>query len=149
MSNESVTVVFSRRHHIGSVILRAFLWSAWSHCSIVDGDTILEASALHGVQRRTLKELLEEASEYCFVTIPVNDAEAVIQAAGDQVGKPYDWFGILGIGLRRKWEADDSWFCSEYLAYAFEKGGSPLFKVKPWRITPRDLYIPDWNRKTE
>ena len=140
--SSAVRLVFTRRRHPGSVLLRAFLWSAWSHCAIVDGVDIIEAAADGGVRIRELGDLLRESSEHAFVDVPTSDARAVIAAARSQVGKPYDWLGVLGIGVRRRWQDNDRWFCSELIAWAFERAGWPLFRGQPWRITPRDLYLP-------
>lgn len=138
----TVRLVFTRSHHPGSVLLRAFLWSQWSHCAIVDGGQIIEAAANGGVRVRPLIELTRASSRHVFVAMPCVDPGAVIAAARTQVGKPYDWLGVAGIGLRRRWQDADRWFCSELIAWAFEQGGAPLFRGQPWRITPRDLYLP-------
>jgi uncharacterized protein YycO len=139
-----VLLLFCRRRRLGSVLLRAALWSAWSHCALVDGDHAIEAAAGVGVRRRSLQALLQEASEFAFVRVPCADPAAVIAAATTQLGKRYDWLGLLGIGLRRRWQRDDAWFCSELVAWAFEAAGHPLVRVRAWRITPRDLYLPLW-----
>jgi cell wall-associated NlpC family hydrolase len=142
MSPSVVRVVFTRRRAIGSLALRTALWSAWSHCALVDGDQVIEAVAGKGVRARPLAALLEEASRYEILEIPATDPAAVIAAARSQLGQPYDWLGVLGIGARRRWQAQDGWFCSELVAWAFHAGGSPLVRLQAWRITPRDLYLP-------
>lgn len=138
----AVRVVFTRRRSLGSLLLRTFLWSAWSHCAIIDGDKVIEAAAFGGVRVRPLGELLGEASGFAILSVPAANPATVIAAARSQVGKPYDLAGVLGIGLRRRWQDADSWFCSELVAWAFAAGGTPLFRVEAWRITPRDLFIP-------
>ncbi len=138
----TVTLVFSRKHHIGSLLLRAFLWSEWSHVAIVDGEDVIEAATGAGVRRRPLADLLAESSQYEIVDVPALSPASVIAAARTQIGKPYDWPGVLGIGFRRRWQDDDSWFCSELVAWAFHTSGCPLFRIDAWRITPRDLYAP-------
>lgn len=137
-----IGVVFSRRHHIGTIVLRAFLWSKWSHCAIIDGDEVIEAAAPDGVRTRPLAELIAESSLYEIVYFPARDPAAVIAAARAQIGAPYDWGGVVGIGFRRRWQADDSWFCSELIAAAFEHAGEPIVRGAASRITPRDLYLP-------
>ena len=137
----TVTLVFTRKHTIGSLLLRAFLWSGCSHVAIVDGEDVIEAAAGAGVCRRPLADMLAESSWYELVDVPVSSARAVTTAAASQVGKPYDWLGVLGIGVRRRWQDADSWFCSELVAWAFREAGHPLFRADAWRITPRDLYI--------
>ena len=137
-----IRILFCRKHTIGSIMLRGFLWSQWSHVAIIDGDHVIEAIFGHGVVRRPLQEVLDECSYFEIVPFMVRDPELVIAAAGSQVGKPYDWQGVVGIGVRRKWQDMDAWFCSELVAWAFQEAGQPLFRVHAWRITPRDLYLP-------
>lgn len=104
---------------------------------------MIEAAAFHGVRVRPLADLLAASSKHRIVEMP-GDPYKVITAARSQIGKPYDWLGVLGIGLHRNWQADDSWFCSELVAWAFEAAGSPLFRAPHWRITPQDLFLPNW-----
>lgn len=138
---QHVRIIFTRRHNVFSLALRTFLWSAWSHCAIVDGDQVVEAVTFHGVRVRPLADLVADSSKYLIVDVSVNDAAAVVAAARSQVGKGYDWFGCLGIALRRRWQDAANWFCSELVAWSFQEGGTPLFVTEAWRITPRDLSI--------
>lgn len=136
-----VSVIFNRKHTIGSLFLRGYLWSKWSHCAIIDGDQVIEAATKNGVVSRPLVDLLSESSAYEIVDFECANPQAVIDAARTQIGRPYDYFGILGIGFRRRWQDDDSWFCSELIAWAFDKAGYPMFSEDAFRITPRDLAI--------
>lgn len=137
----TVQVVFTRKHALGSILLRTALWSPWSHCAIVDGYEVIEAAAFGGVRVRPLADMLVQATKAAMIVLP-GEPEKVIAAARSQIGKPYDWAGVLGFGFRRRWQDNDAWFCSELVAWSFAKAGSPLFREHPWRITPRDLYIP-------
>lgn len=140
----TVPVVFTRRHHIGSVLLRAALWSAWSHCALVDGDQVIEAAAGAGVRVRPLADMLRESSAHEIVLIPADDPAAVIAAARSQIGKPYDWAGVIGIGFRRNWHDASRWFCSELVAWSFAEAGSPRFRIGAHRLSPPFLYVPLW-----
>lgn len=137
----TVQVIFSRRHHLGSLALRTFLWDAWSHCGVIDGDTVIEAAMFKGVQPRSVAEFKATASKWAVIDIPAEDPAAVIAAARSRIGRPYDWFGVLSLLLRVRLQRDSMDFCSELVAWAFKQGGSPLFRTDTWRITPRDLYI--------
>ena len=53
-------------------------------------------------------------------------ADALLWAV-TQTGKPYDLTAIFGILVDRNWRAEDSWFCSELVAAAFEHTFMPLF----------------------
>jgi uncharacterized protein YycO len=54
----------------------------------------------------------------------------------DQLGKPYDWRGVLRFATRSRRHSDRRWFCSELVAAACESAGAPLFNMPPWKITP-------------
>lgn len=137
----TVRVIFSRRHHLGSVVLRAAMWSNWSHCGIIDGRDVIEAVAFKGVTTRPLGEFMDDASAWEVIEIPADDPAAVIRAARSQIGKPYDWFGVSGLAVRRHWQEPDAWFCSELVIWALHEAGTILFRIDVWRVTPRDLYI--------
>lgn len=124
------------------MLLRAFLWSPWSHCAIVDGDEVVEAAAWYGVRSRLLEEFLAASSLYEIIRIPCNDPEVAIAAARSQIGKPYDWAGVFGIWFRRNWQNEDHYMCSELVAWAQAQSGPALFRTKASRITPRDISLP-------
>jgi uncharacterized protein YycO len=65
--------------------------------------------------------------------------------AKTQTGKPYDFSAITGMAINRDWRNESKYFCSELIALAFEKAGSPVLSTRPsvgvYRITPRDLLL--------
>lgn len=138
----TVRVIFSRRHHPGSVMLRTALWSPWSHCGIIDGDYVIQAIAGEGVVRTPLWLFKDIASEWSIVEFEA-DADIAIAAAESQIGKPYDWTGCAGIFFHRSWEDTDAWFCSELVVWALEQGGCKLFRIEARRITPQHLWMLD------
>lgn len=137
------TLIFTRRRAIGSALLRAILWSRWSHCGIVTpAGTVIEAGT-HGVVERSLGAMLAECSQFEIVSIPCPSESAVIAAARAEIGKAYDWVGLLGFGFRRRaWQRSTRWFCSELVAHAFAAAGHPLLRSDPWRVSPPMLYLP-------
>lgn len=143
----TVSVLFTRRHHPGSVAIRAATWSAWSHVDLIDDlgsiPVLIGSIALQGVVQESLELRLVKASRAALVKFPAANPAAVIAAARSQLGKPYDWAGIAGLVTRnRDWQADDSWFCSELVAWAFTQGGSPLFREDlVGRINPQHLWM--------
>ena len=132
-----ITVQFSRKRDPFSALIRWFTWSEFSHVDIVLPDgRLLGATALGGVQIRTPEKF--EAVEQFTVEAP----DDVVKIASLEVGKPYDWTGIFGIVGRRNWQDPDRWFCSELVAWAFQKAGCPLLRSpRSHRITPRDLLL--------
>ncbi|VXD04285.1 hypothetical protein [Pseudomonas sp. 9Ag] len=143
----TVRVLFTRRHHIGSQVIRLGTWSAWSHVDLVDDrgavPVLIGAVAPAGVVVEPMAERLALASRAVLVEFAVPDRDAVLDAALSQVGKPYDWLGVAGIALRgRDWQEDDCWFCSELVAWAFSAADAPLFRSElQARIVPQHLWM--------
>lgn len=142
-----ITVVFTRRRSIGSLALRTWMHSRFSHCALLDPDTgtVIEAVA-SGVQERPLQDLIHDASHHEFVRIPCRNPWAVLAAAREQVGKPYDWKAILGFWLRRSWQKEDAFICSELVAWALDVVGEPVVRREAYRVSPEALYLPLWVR---
>lgn len=125
-----------------SWMIRAGSWSRWSHVALVDGEHVIEAVAIHGVVRTPLALRQAQDPTWCISSLPCRNAESILAAARTQLGKPYDYTGVLGIGLHREWQQDDSWFCSELVAWAFAQGGDALFRTESVRrVTPEDLWM--------
>lgn len=137
-----VRVVFSRRPTFSSWLLRRFLWSDWSHCGVEIDGHVYEATAKHGVIRRSLLEFKRGTDGYdeFEVTVTESQKRLLLVAATTQLGRGYDWFGALGIAFHRRWDEDDLWFCSELVAWLFNQIGKPLVYKPGWRVTPPDIY---------
>lgn len=142
---DTVTLLFSTTSSPFSWLIRLLTWSRWSHVSVVDGATIIQAHALHGVIRTPLAEAIANDKESKLVRFKCNNPTAVIAAAASQIGKKYDWTALIGFMLRRDWQEDDSWFCSELAAWAFQQAGTPLLRPEALhRVTPENLWmLPD------
>lgn len=139
----AVRVLFSRRRLPGSLAIRLVTWSQWSHVEIIDGDQVIGANMVGGVSLTPLRERLEVSSRVALVDFPCADPAAVIAAARSQLGKGYDYLGLLGILARqRNWQSTEDWFCSELVAWAFAEAGYPLFRVELGsRIVPQHLWM--------
>lgn len=126
---------------IGSRIIRAVTWSRWSHAAIIDGNEIIEA-VWPRVRVSSLAWAIETHPRWTVIDIPVADESAAIAAARSQIGKPYDLWGVLGLGLKRQWQDDDAWWCSELITWAAKQGGTDLFRPDALRrITPEHLWM--------
>ena len=142
-----VRVLFTRRRHLGSLAIRTFTWSAWSHVDLLDVSSgqpqLIGAVAPSGVVVEPLSHRLKNASRVALVEFHVPCAEAVVRAARSQVGKSYDWLGVAGLVTRsRDWQREEAWFCSELIAWAIGQGGLPLFReALVGRITPQHLWM--------
>ena len=139
---KTISLLFTTSHHPMSAVIRACTWSSWSHVALIDGMDVVEAMAPNGVRRFPVLEAINHSKNAAVVDLPCRDPQAVIAAAASQIGKPYDYTAVLGLGLKRDWQQDDSWFCSELVAWAFEQAGEPLFRAEILRrVTPEHLWM--------
>ena len=122
-------------------MIRAITWSPWSHVAIIDGSEVIEA-VYPQVRIASLAETIARHSAHAISEFPCADPDAAIKAARSQVGKPYDLTALFGMALHRDWQEDDSWFCSELVAWSIAQGGTSLFRVDALRrVTPQHLWM--------
>ncbi|MNJ50609.1 hypothetical protein D3C77_458870 [compost metagenome] len=139
---QSVQLLFTRRRMIGSLLIRGVTWSAFSHVEIVVGDQVLGANMFGGVSLTALKERLSKSSYAALVDMPCADADAVMAAALSKLGAGYDYVGLMGILLHADWlQVQGRYFCSEFVAWAFNQGGTPLLRTELARVTPQHLWM--------
>jgi uncharacterized protein YycO len=127
-----------------SSLIRFFTWSNYSHVEFVLKDGRLLGSHLDGgVQARDPNYSTNITDvAYGYVDCPIEVTEKVLRFAYKQIGKPYDLPALFGLVGRRDWKRDNSWFCSELIAEAFDKAGYPLIMREPTnRITPANIYM--------
>lgn len=138
----TVSLLFCNARDPLSLAIRAFTWSRWSHVALIDGYAAIEAMAPDGVTMTETERILMRSREFELVDLPCRNPEAVRAAAVSQFGKPYDYTAMMGLALRRNWQADDAWFCSELIAWAFAQAGEPLFRADCLRrVTPQHLWM--------
>lgn len=134
-------VLLCTSHLPGALLIRALTWSAWSHAAIIDGDEVIEATWPR-VRIAPLSEVLAKHPSWTIIDLPCGNPAAVIAAARSQIGKPYDLRAVLGLALHRNWQDSARWFCSELVAWAFDAGGSALFRADAvQRVTPQHLWM--------
>lgn len=135
-------VIFARRTNVFSFLLRTITWSAWSHCALItDRGTVVEALWGQGVVETPLSEVLARSSKVGYRTIACPDDAAAQAFALAQVGKPYDYAGVVGLALHRDWRRDDAWWCSELLEAAAAAGGNQRFIDGAHRVTPAHSWM--------
>lgn len=138
-----IKVIFGRSKLPGSAIIRAFTWSDWSHVGLIDESTneVIEAK-FGGVQTTKIKDFVKSYPDHVICNFWIVYRDLAIEAAREQIGKPFDYAGLIGVGLHRDWQEDDSWFCSELVAYALFRGGRLLYRNDVMkRITPQHLWM--------
>lgn len=106
-------LLFCRGHGLISAIIRWQTWGRYSHVAIEIGGWVYEAVPVKGVRKLP-------AASYNWKDVDIFTAdgynEAVVWAFLEtQVGKPYDYLGVLRFLPR--WKNSDysskRWFCSE------------------------------------
>jgi uncharacterized protein YycO len=134
-------LLFTRRRHLGSWIIRFVTWSEYSHVDLlIDNQSLVGAIAFDGVVLSNVEARLSKASKAVLMDIPVKDIELSKEFAVNQLGKKYDWLGVIGIGLKRNWQEDGKWSCAELVAKILAEGGQKPFDSKyHHRITPQHL----------
>lgn len=138
----SVRLLFSTTKLPLSIAIRSATWSRWSHVALVDGDSVIEAVAWHGVRRAPLADAIARSSDFAIAELTAHDPRAVVAAADTQIGKPYDYTALVGLALHRDWQADEAWFCSELVAWAFDVTGQALLRPEfKRRVYPQHLWM--------
>lgn len=133
-------ILFTRRGTLTCRVIRFLTWSQWSHVAVVIGDRVYEAMAATGVRCTTWQAALDGVTRHDLLSAGGADpvlAEAFLRA---QVGKPYDWTAICGMFMRRDWQRDDRWECTELAAAALLAGGLQPFRKPMNRVVPEDLW---------
>jgi len=118
-------------------------WSEYSHVDLVlDEDLLIGAIAGDGVVLVNIKDRLAKSSKAVMMDVPVTDIQAAKAFAISQLGKDYDTWGALGIGLKRNWQDDDKWSCAEFATGILTIGGQRPFDSKFYhRIVPQHLLM--------
>lgn len=137
---ENLKLVFADSDNVFGNIIKLLTWSQFCHVGILCDKTVIDSRYLSKGVRETSLEEFYKLYKVVMVKELAVPAQPVIDAARTQIGKPYDWTAVLGIPFRRNWQEDDSWFCSELVAWAAKQVGSPIINKDLWRVTPQDLW---------
>jgi uncharacterized protein YycO len=141
-----ITLAFSRDSTLATWAIRRGTWSAWSHVGIVVPNTygpdwVIEARMKYGVRRISLDQFMHDASKCGLKDIEVPDPDAGYRFAYEQIGKPYDIWGVIGLGLNREWDHDDKWWCSELAEAAIKAAGRIRFTDDVKRLSPEHVWM--------
>lgn len=118
----------------------SFFSRHWSnHVDLLTDDGEMISALPGGVRKLSVAGIIRVRDE--VVSVPCTDeqrATALAFAAG-QIGKPYDYLGVLRFPLRPRWNDPRRWFCSELTTAALVHAGI-IAAPKAWRVSPGDLY---------
>ena len=132
-------IVFATNNKIGSLFIRWFTWSRYSHVALVWGSNVIEATLAHGVRVFPFRSFVKKYKSVLLCNVKGVDEKKAVAFTLNQLNKPYDIKAIFGFVLRRKWTDAERWFCSELVAVALHEGGVTLIKKEAHRVTPEDL----------
>lgn len=123
--------------------IKFFGMSPYNHCAVQINGCIYEATFKKGVFKTDFAEFTSRYPNRDLVILhPINGGEKQAQEwLEEQVGKGYDFTGILGLQFQRNWQAEDKWFCSELIAGALIKAGVLRLRIPVNGISVRDLDI--------
>ena len=131
-----------------SRLIRWRTWSDYSHAAWVcrDGSVIEAWHVGKGVRR--VAGLLDQHTPGTQVDLfdvqglddgRRYDVETFLLA---QLGKPYDFAGIMGFVAARRVENPQKWFCSELIFAALQSVGIDILaRIPAWKVTPGLLLL--------
>jgi uncharacterized protein YycO len=134
-------IAFYQGRSLISRAIRLFNWSEFSHAAWIDDD----ASCFEAWRGRVRHDACASANHtpgtplYRYAVAGETPAirAAVRGFLRAQVGKRYDYLGILGFVLRSSRLANQNrWFCSELVAAAYESAGLPLLRLPSYKVYP-------------
>lgn len=163
-------ILLSADPGVASAGIRLLTTSPVSHAAIYVGDGEVAEALRGGVRLRSMHRVLEEESVIAVFRHPGLDAERALRLAGfarDQVGKPYDYFGVMmhaPFALQRRacelpgvptllreaclstlatlqliQGGDDRFFCSQFVLESYQAAGLPITRARPHWVSPEDI----------
>jgi uncharacterized protein YycO len=115
--------------------------SHYAHAAIQIDEHIYEALPFKGVIRRFTRSA-DMAADTFLVAYPdslytdrlTNRVRSFLE---EQVGKGYDFAGVVRFVTREKAKDDDTWFCSELVYEALRQAGMKLLRCdESWKVSP-------------
>ena len=129
-----------------SRVVQFFTWAGLkgvSHIAIkplpcTDVVEAWQGSVQHSADYRMLHTKGTSVDVYRYINPPALDTAGAYVWLMEQVGKPYDYLGILHFIDRHSGNDSGVWFCSELAAAYARRLGMPLFsdQAPDYKITP-------------
>lgn len=121
--------------------------SNYCHVGVLFSDNkIIDCHPGRGVK---IRDFTEEDSKICEIynissQLKINEEKSRFFAE-KQIGKKYDWAGIIGFITKQTVEdriSSQKWICSELLFEIFKKSNIHLLNVpSSWLLSPRDISL--------
>jgi len=163
-------ILLSADPGIASAGIRLLTTSPVSHAAIYVGNGEVAEALRGGVRLRSIDRVLKEESVVAAFRHPVLDegrAQHMSQFAREQVGKPYDFVGVVmhaPFALQRRvcelpgvppllreaclstlatfqliHGGDDRFFCSQFVLESYRAVGLPITRARPHWVSPEDI----------
>ena len=136
-----IKIHFCKSNSVTGWLVRLFTFSQWNHVAIEVNGKVYEAKGQTGVTSSSAKDYLKHWAETATVQIAAPSPVSAVAFLDAQIGKRYDFGGIIALPFRKSWHGRSKWFCSELVAAALMAAGLPKMRIESHRITPRDLWI--------
>lgn len=133
-------LVFATDNEPLSKVIRAFTSCPWHHVAVLFDDEYVIEARFVGVIKTPLEEF-KARGKYAIVDFPLKDEQAALEFAEAQIGKKYDYTGLIGFPFQRNWQHYAKWYCTELVAAITAAGKSPIIKSDLPGISPRDLWV--------
>jgi cell wall-associated NlpC family hydrolase len=163
-------ILLSADAGIASAGIRLLTTSPVSHAALYVGDGQVAEALRGGVRLRTMEKVMEQETVVAVFRHPALDdagAERLAAFARAQVGKPYDYMGVMmhaPFALQRRvcelpgvptvlreaclsmlatfqliHGSEDTFFCSQFVLEAYRMVGLPLTRARPHWVSPEDI----------
>lgn len=136
-----MNIILCTHTGISAWLLRFIMWSRWSHAAIYDSKmgVVYDTTFWQGGVRKTPSaQFFSKYTSREVRTMGYHDVRSARAWLDQQIGKPYDWTALLSWIVRRDWQQDDAWFCSELVEACRNKFAvRRVFRERASRITPR------------
>ena len=105
-----LSVHFLKSNTVSGWLIRLFTFSQWNHVSIEIDGQVYEARGRKGVTQTRAKGYLNHWARTS--TVQLNAPSPVSAAAflDAQIGKRYDFGGIIALPFRKSWHGRSKWF---------------------------------------
>lgn len=122
-----------------SKLIRTATSCQWHHVGAVFNDEYVIEARFVGVVKTPLADF-KARGKHLIVDCPVSDEDEALEFALAQLGKEYDFAGLISFPFRVKWQDPSKWYCSELVAAIATIGGSPIVRANLTSVSPRDLW---------
>ena len=123
-----------------STLIKWRTWSEYSHVSWINEDgSVIEAWTDGVCQRKSIHEAHRPGTQIDIFDVKMSlEQKARIKLfLKGEIGKKYDYRGVMKFISRRSGDNQDRWFCSELIAAAFNFADVPLLvRIPVYKIYP-------------